>query len=156
MSWWEYIPGVNAVGHALTTYPGEAIEDYKSCQCTPPECEAGSADPALMLAAQKRCADCMFDLFEKYLVSLIPGMAFDVGIGAVGYSLTKDAVEKAVINALKKYALTKGVEISAEALSGIGTILAVGDAADFVVLGYKLIRIIQAYFNAKEKYCVCH
>ena len=145
MAWWEYVPIVKTIGHAIEDPPGRAASDYAQCRTTADECEQSTAVAIL------RCTDCVKNAVAKY--------ATDWTGSAIGTDFFETAISVSALGigaALAKGALGGTfLGLSASAWTGIGTVLAVDALADAAIIIYKLKDMYTAAQDAMKQYCVC-
>ena len=146
MAWWEYIPVVSTIGHAVADPPGRDVADYASCAVTATQCEQLGS-----LAAGRACETCISNKLSQYASDWVgSSIGSDFFEGVVGLSFTQVGA-----SLLKKGAGAKLLGMSAGAWSGVGTALA-GDALiDFGIQIKKLMDMYDAAQAAKGRYCNC-
>ena len=144
MAWWEWIPIVSTIGHALADPPGRDASDYSACKPSAKDCETKGAAVAIL-----ECESCISDLLMKYIsdwvgvpigADLIKALAAGAS-GLIAQHLTKTGA-KFVIGGATTWA-------------GVGWVL-IGDAAvDAGIVIKKLMDMYDASAAAKKQYCKC-
>ena len=154
MAWWEYVPGVNAIGHLLRTLPGENVGDYLGCKGEDAYSEAVfSGERAAQFAQKISCEECLWKLFGKYAMALAPSALVDAGVAAVGSGYALDRIRERLVYACAKWLSAAGVVVTTETLSSFARILALADAADVLVSAYKVHKIYRAWDEAVTALC---
>lgn len=135
MAWWEWVPIVKTISHALDDPPGRATTDYAACATTVANCEGlGKA------VAELACEKCIDAAVLKYVLDWL-------GIANTGPELL-EGVAAAV-------ALKFGPAVAGKAATGVGAALIVDDLVDAGILIKKAFDIDAAGAAAKKSLCTC-
>ena len=154
MAWWEYIPGVNAVGHLLRTLPGESLDDYVGCKGEDAYGETVfSGERAAQFAQKLSCEECLWKLFGKYAIALAPSVLLGAGLAGVGSGVALDRIREKLVHNAAKWLSARGVVVTTETLSAFATALAVAEAADVLVSAYKAHKIYRTWDEAIGEVC---
>ncbi len=146
MAWWEWIPVVKTVGHALADPPGRTHSDYIDCACTAAECEGSGSDAAVL-----RCTDCVKTKVAQFasewtgasIGSDFFGVVLGGSVGAIGTALAKGAAGGVFLG------------LSATAWTGIGAAVAIDALIDTMIVLYKMMDMYTAARKAIGVYCRC-
>lgn len=154
MAWWEYVPGVNAVGHLLRIVPGESVDDYLGCRGEDAYGETVfSGERAAQFAQKLACEECLWKLFGKYVTALAPSTLVGVGVAGIGSGFALDRMREKLVYACAKWLSARGIVVSTETLSAFVRMLAVAEAADVLVSAYKAHKIYRAWDEAVTAVC---
>jgi len=141
---WEWIPGAKIVYHITKTVKGTHPEDYAGCAPTASACEASAT------VAIQQCKDCVESKMMQFMKDWV---GFPLPADAIG------AIASGVIGktgaALARAQGGKWLGTTAAAWSGIGTAIAIAEAADIVIVILKLFKIRQGAQAAKGMWCRC-
>lgn len=142
LDWWEWIPIVSTIGHALADPEGRDCKDYASCKVDPRKCRVR----ALAAAEEERCRKCIRVKLAEYVSDWfgVEGVLRDAVQGLAGV----------VAAAVAKYGIKTGAK---GAIGGAvtGGALAVDAAADLAILISKADDMADAAEKAEGKYCKC-
>jgi len=145
MAWWEWIPFVSTVGHAMADPPGRDVADYASCACTTAECE-GLGAPAAVLACEKRIRDQLWKYVLDWIGSGAPSDFAEAALGATAAKFA-EALGKALAPKL-------GPKVAA-AGTGVGAALTADGFLDMGIQLRKALQMWEAADKARATYCKC-
>jgi hypothetical protein len=149
MAWWEYIPGVNAIGHLLRDLPGESPDDYLSCKGEDVYGETVfSGERAAQFAQKLSTEECLWKLFGKYALALAPTALLGVGTAGIGSGLALDRIREKALYSFAKWLSARGVVVTTETLATFAKVLAAANAADVLVSAYKAHKMYRAWDEA--------
>lgn len=154
MAWWEYVPGVNAVGHLLRTLPGETLDDYRGCNDE--DAYSGtvfSGERAVRFAHKLSCEECLWKLFGKYALALAPSALICAGVAGIGSGFALARIREKLVYSLAKWLSARGVVVTTDTLSSLVTILAIAETADVLASAYKAHKIYRAWDEAIIELC---
>lgn len=138
MSWWEWVPIVKTIGHALEDPPGRETVDYAACSVSVADC-AGLGK----VVAELKCNQCISNMRNNFVLDWI-------GVGTTGPALLEGA------GAITAFLIAKfGAAAVAKSATGVGAALAVDDAIDVAIILKKMTEIFEAAEAARKSLCVC-
>jgi RHS repeat-associated protein len=138
-AWWEWIPIISTIGHALADPKGIRPQDYQQSRSTAAECQVD--------------AEYAFSLCQKRVYAQVSAnLASWLGI-STGIDFTKGLLGM-VMGAVSAWAVKHGIR---GAVGGVitGGVLAVDSVVDLAIVFNKAMRIKDAAEAAIQQYCPC-
>jgi hypothetical protein len=138
MSWWEWVPIVKTIGHALEDPAGRATTDYAPCSVTVASCEGLGK-----VVAELQCNQCISKMRNDFILDWL-------GVGTTGPELLEG------VGAVAAFLTAKyGAAAVAKAATGVGAVLLIDDAIDVSIIIEKALEIGRAAEAARKSLCVC-
>lgn len=154
MAWWEYVPGMNAVGHLLRTLPGENLNDYLGCKGEDAYGDTVfSGERAAQFAQKLSCEECLWKLFLKHAIALAPSALLGASLAGIGSGVALDRIREKLIYSYSKWLSSRGIVVTTETLSAFAKVLALAEAADVLVSAYKLHKMYRVWDEAINALC---
>lgn len=150
MSFWDYVPIVATIKHAVTTPCGTSVSEYEHCKLSAEDC---NLEGPLILARKEQCRNCILkkqnDCAVEYaggdLSQVFLNQLSNVGLSAVLGMLIRQLVKRA------------GGKVTGGAVAGIAGVVVLGldSVIDISIVISKLNDIARSAREAVDQYCDC-